>query len=115
MESTEFTLEDCTRLLEIDTSGCCSRLRERETERPVWINLDERVRLAFFNGSVLLTHMPPEDPVQQATSGRLRRLIPVQIWRSRSLRPKHVQISETLSFYHLKGEDWRRDGVQEKT
>lgn len=49
----------------------------------------------------VFTYMPPEDSVQQAASGRLWRLIPVQIWRSRPLRPKHVQISETLSFYHL--------------
>lgn len=47
------------------------------------------------------THMPPEDPVQQAAPGRLRRLIPVQIRRSRPLRPEHIQISETLSFNHL--------------
>jgi len=49
----------------------------------------------------VFTYMPPEDPVQQAASGRLWWLIPVQIWRSRPLRPKHIQISETFSFYHL--------------
>lgn len=56
------------------------------------------------------TYMSPEDPVQQAPSGWLWWLIPVQIGRSRPLRPKHIQISETLRFYHLnekRGEEMR--------
>lgn len=43
MESTEFTLEDCTRLWEMDTSGCCGgdngtdREIERVTPNDLWV------------------------------------------------------------------------------
>lgn len=62
--------------------------------------------------------MPPEDPVQQAASGWLWWLIPVQIWGSRPMSPKHIQIFETLGFNHLKEkrrEERRREdeGVEE--
>lgn len=101
MESTEFTLEDCTRLWEIDTSGCCSREREEEICVSQFVCMYAYHCVRVYEPVCVFTYMPPEDPVQQAASGRLWWLTPVQIWRSRPLRPKHIQISETLSFYHL--------------
>lgn len=102
MESTEFTLEDCTRLWEMDKSWCCSRWSKRKRENCVGVNFYECVWTHDAPLCVcVFTYMPSEDPVQQAASGWLWWLIPVQIWRSRPLRSKHIQISETFSFYHL--------------
>lgn len=101
MEFTEFTLEDCTRLWEIGTSGCCGREGVKHT-RVRRCCCCFHVDFDSLSDAACKTHMPPEDPVQQAASGWLWWLIPVQIWRSGPVRPKHIQIFETLRFNHLK-------------
>lgn len=45
--------------------------------------------------------MSPEEPLQQAALGGLRKLLPVQVWGAHPVWSKYIQVLEALSFNHL--------------
>lgn len=52
-------------------------------------------------------HLPPEDPLQQPPFRGVRGGTSVQVRREASTGPKHIQLLETLSLYHLWAQQWR--------
>lgn len=66
MESTEFTLEDCTRLWEIDTSGCCGK-----ENREMSLDLRELI-LYIFIGVFVYVCVSPLTCLLKILSSRLR-------------------------------------------